>query len=124
MMAITITLHNIEKLVFENSEIRRKLSTYKPLFHSWALSRQSPELKSMGQKTMIEVLEKLTDDDIKVIAEELKDEVKVEKVQHNVVNHYNCLIDKAEKVLNAEPIIKEAFFAYREGDSLYISFWR
>lgn len=124
MMAMTITLHNIENLVLENSEIRRKLVAYKALFHTWALSRQSSSLKSMGQKVAIEILDKLTDKDLAVISEVLGEDVKVEKINHNVVEHYNCLVDKAEKVLNANPIIKEAFFAYREGDALYVSFWR
>ena len=118
-----ITLNNVEKLVFEDSELRRKMPR-QHLFHTWALSKQSPELKAAGQKVMLEFLNTATDEEVNIISEHLKETIVIEKILTNVVEHYNFSLSNAEKVLNAESIIKEAFFLYREGEQLYISFWR
>lgn len=124
MMAKTITLHNIEKLVFEDNELRKIFPLRKNLFHTWALSRQSPDLKAMGQKSILEFLHTVTEEEVKILSDYFGEIVTVEKISTNVVEHYNCLINDAEKVLNAETIIKEAFFVYREGNQLYLSTWR
>lgn len=120
-MCTKITLQNIENLIFENSEIRRKLLNHKTLFYRWTSSRQS-NLKSIRQKIIIELLQKLTDEDLKIISKEIGD-VNIERINHNVAENYSCTIDKAEELLNVN-LIKETFFVYREEESLYLSVWK
>ena len=124
IMIKTINLHNVEKLIFEDSELRKKLTSHKDLFHTWALSKQSPDFKAMGQKAILNFLNLITDQEIKIISEYFNEVVSVEKILTNVVEQYNCLINEAEKMLNTETIIKEAFFVYREGEQFYLSTWR
>ena len=106
IMIKTINLHNVEKLIFEDSELRKKLTSHKDLLHTWALSKQSPDFKAMGQKAILNFLNLITDQEIKIISEYFNEVVSV------------------EKMLNTETIIKEAFFVYREGEQFYLSTWR
>jgi hypothetical protein len=78
----------------------------------------------MGQKVILDFLNTVDGDEVKLLSDYFGEVVVVEKISTNVVEHYNCLIGEAEKTLNAETIIKEAFFVYREGDQLYLSTWR
>ena len=100
------------------------LSFSHKIYLSVALSKQSPDFKAMGQKAILNFLNLITDQEIKIISEYFNEVVSVEKILTNVVEQYNCLINEAEKMLNTETIIKEAFFVYREGEQFYLSTWR
>jgi len=123
-MAITITFQNTDQIVFQDSKLRKLLPDFQQQFQTWALARQTPELKAMGQKAVIDFLSLVEAKHVKIMEEYFNDKVVVDKIDTNVVANHEFHIDEAEKLLNAQPILKEAFFAYREEDRLYISFWR
>lgn len=119
-----ISLQTIEKLIFENHKIRDALPEYKDMFKGWAFSKQSPELKAMGQKILIDLLDKLTDNDLEKINNIYESKFEIEKLKTNITEHYNCSINEAEDNLNAQTIIKDIFFIYREKDLFYLTTWR
>jgi hypothetical protein len=123
-MTITITFQNVEKLVFFNHELKKKLSSFRELFQTWALSQQSPELRPLGQRATIDFCNSVTDEHIGTMQEFFNDAVEVKKINNRIAEHRVYDIAEAEEKLNAEPILKETFFLYREGDQLYISTWR
>jgi len=78
----------------------------------------------MAQKMLIDFVNIVSKEDIKILSDYFKEEVKVERIDPNVVNHMEVSIHEAENYLNSQTILKEALLAYREGEQLYISVWR
>ena len=119
-----ITFQNVEKLVFLDSKLRNLLPDFKNTFNSWGLAIQAPELRGLAQKMLIDFVNKVEDKHLEVISNYFNEEVEVEKIDPNVAKHLEVSIHEAENYLNSNPFVKEAMFAYREGNQLYISVWR
>ena len=124
VMSKIITFQNVEKFVFLNSELRKLLPNLKNIFNSWSLFQKEPSLRPMAQKMLIDFVNIVSKEDIKILSDYFKEEVKVERIDPNVVNHMEVSIHEAENYLNSQTILKEALLAYREGEQLYISVWR
>lgn len=122
-MAKIINFQNVEKLVFFDSKLRKLLPDFKNLFHSWGLAQEAM-IRPIAQKTTIEFLNQLKENHIKILSEYFNEEVKVEKIDSNIVKHIDTTINDAEQLLNSQVILKEMVFAYREDEQLYISLWR
>jgi hypothetical protein len=124
VMAKIITFQNVEKLVFIDSELRKRLLNHKTTFFNWAIVQKEPHLRPIAQKMLIDFVNNVSEEDISILSDYLKEEVKVERIDPNVVNHMETSIHNAENYLNSQTILKEALLAYREGEQLYISVWR
>ncbi len=123
-MALTITFQNVEKLVFQDSVLKQKLSDYNTLFQTYALASQSSDLRPVKQKTLIDFVNNFKDDHLKILTDHFNQEVSVQKIDINVAHHYDFHVDEIESKLNEMRILKEFYFAYREGDQVYLSTWR
>jgi phosphopantetheinyl transferase (holo-ACP synthase) len=123
-MTKIITFQNVEKLVFMDSELKKLLPNFKTIFYNWAIAQKESSLKPMAQKMLIDFVNKVSKEDISVLSDYFHEEVKVEKIDANVVNHMEISIYDAENYLNSQTILKEALLAYREGEQLYLSVWR
>ncbi len=112
-------------MVFFNSELKKLLSDdFQTTFNSWALSQKDPALRAFAQKMLILFVNQVKEKHIKIMSEYFNEEVVVERINTNVATHSEFSIHEAEEKLRSQPILKEAFFAYREGEQLYLSFWR
>lgn len=121
----TINFRNVEKLVFLDSLLRNKLyEDFKTIFNSWGLAIQKPELRGIAQKMLIDFLNLVEDKHVKIMSSYFNEEVEVERIDPNVAKHIELSIHEAQDYLNSNPLVKDAMFAYREGDQLYISIWR
>ncbi len=123
-MTKIITFQNVEKLVFIDSELRKLLPNFKTTFYNWAIAQKESGLRPMAQKMLIDFVNKISKEDISILSDYFHEEVKVEKIDANVVNHMEMSIYNAENYLNSQTILKEALLAYREDEQLYISVWR
>lgn len=120
---ININLQNIEKFIFFDSKLKNLLPDFKGIFDNWAISYRIPELKIMAQRMLIELINKINEDHIQILTRYFKEQVKIERINSNAITHINLSIKEAEEYLN-QSITKNALFAYREGEQLYLSIWR
>lgn len=72
---IKIGLHNIEKIIFNNEEIKSKLLHHKEIFDSWKFSKIFAHFEGLRTRSFIKLIHSISDADIKQISEILKDEV-------------------------------------------------
>ncbi len=120
-----INFLNVEKLVFLDSKLRNLLTpNYKTIFSSWSISQQSPKFRPLGQKMLIDFINSVDELGVKIISEYFNEEVKVERIDPNVVTTWEISIYEAEDLLNSKSFLSEALTVYREDDKLYISTWR
>lgn len=119
-----ITFQNVEKVVFQNYKLKEKLPDYNNLFRTYAFASQHSDLRPISQKSLIDFVNSFKEEHLHILKEHFQEEVEVKKVDLNVAHHYEFQIDEMEKELNKMHILKDFYFAYREGDKVYLSVWR
>lgn len=67
-MTINLDYNNVEEIVFENKRVVASLPQYKHLFDSWLLSKRVTTLKNLGQRSLLDFLETITEDDVEIIS--------------------------------------------------------
>jgi len=97
---------------------------FKDTFNSWALAQKDPVLRPMAQRMLILFVNQVQEKHIKIMSDYFNEEIKVERIDPNVATHMVLNIYEAEEYLKANPVLKEVMYAYREGEQLYLSFWR
>ena len=91
----------------------------------WRLSKISPVFKAMGKKALLDFLNKINQDQEKIIAEKLGEEILIEKLDYLVVKNMELDIEDAELDLNlVSESLYSYFSTYRTKDKLYVTFWR
>ena len=121
---LTIDIKNVEELIFYNKPLRKKLSEFQDLYNQWTLGKQAPTLKFLSQKALMSFLERLKNDHIKILEDHFKEEIKVRAIDYHTVRNHKIPIAEAEKVLCETKGFKDNFCVCRNGNHLYISFWR
>ena len=120
---MNLNLTNIEELVFQNQRVQRLFPNHQNLFNQWKLAKMSPALRALGKRAVLDFLNTLTSNDIKILETHFGDEITLTKVNYNLVSNHSCLLDDAEGVLS-EVQGFVSFAAYRDKDHLYLSCWR
>lgn len=117
---------NIEKLVLLNSEITNVLTNLVDEINQWRFGQLYPKLKPLAQKAKIDILNKLTKNDLNLIQKHLNlPSLDVEKLDYSIIKNHNSTIYEIEKTLNDnDDVLLGNFCFYRNGDSIYISSWR
>lgn len=121
---MNINLQNIEEVIFFNRQVRKLLPDFKNEFGQWDLSKYSPELRSLGKRTLLNVLNQLNDEHLKTLGVYFKEPVTLMKLDHHIVRHSKFKLDDAEKQLNNLDGWIGDLVIYRDKDHLYISNWR
>ena len=55
---VEINIHNIEEVIFNDSNLWKKLPDLRHIRDQWKLSQMSPVLRAMGQKAKLDFLNK------------------------------------------------------------------
>ena len=93
---ITIGLHNIENIIFENENIKKSLPRFKSLFDSWLLSKTMPFLRALGTRSIIQLINQINDEEKKIISDILKTEIYFMEMDLDKIVHYEGKIDDLE----------------------------
>ena len=116
---------NIEKLVLFNSEILNKLPHLANEINQWKLGQINPSLRPMAQKAKLDILNKLSEEDLVIIKNILKtSSLEVEKLNYNLIKNHTSNLFKIETELNDNNFMIGEFCLYRDDNSLYICSWR
>jgi len=120
---ISINPDNIEELIFYDKNVQKLLPHHKPLFDQWQLAQQIPGLRSLGKRTVLGLLNALSGEDIEVLEASFKDDIKIEKIDYNIVKNYKFPLDEIQDRLCE--IDQNGYMAISRGkDHVYICLWR
>lgn len=120
---LKINLNNVEKLLFYNKQAQTLLPEHVFLFDQWKLSRMLPGMRQMSKRSMLQLLDSITTDQIERLSEHFGMPVTIDTIDHQLVKNLNIYIDEAEKVLNESEVFEELSIS-RNGNNIYISSWR
>lgn len=118
-----INIINVEELVFYNNKFWKKMPDLIHLRDQWKLSKISPTLREMGRKALnnflYEIQKKSEDDLLEIFGVE----VTIDRIENRIVKNVEFSID--EEFPNIQPEINyTGFNSYREGNKVFITFWR
>jgi len=122
---IEINIQNVEDVIFNDSNLWKKISDLRHIRDQWKLSKMSPVLKAMGQKAKLDFLnnsKKIHED---IISKHLGTTVTISKIDKNVVKNVELSIEDAELDLNLKSESLYPYFStYLKNKKLKITFWR
>jgi hypothetical protein len=121
---LLLNLDNVEELIFQNREARKLLPEFRQLFDQWKLARMIPSMKNLGRRSVLDFLNSVESSHEKILGSLFGDEVQVDRMAYNIVNNQVFLLDSAEKTLNEGSEWFTNFSLDRDGERLYVCFWR
>lgn len=122
-MKKNLSIKELEDFVFSNKIIQSKLPKYKFLFDGWRIAQSSPSLKSLATRCLLDFSSLVTEEDLKIIKDELNVEVSVPSLAYNHTKFFKTDIDKLEFLLEDVSNYTETVL-YRKGKEIRVLLWR
>jgi hypothetical protein len=122
-MAKNLSIKEVEDFVFSNKIIQSKLEKYKFLFQTYNMALSVPFLHNLKTRTVLEFIDLLDQEDIKIISDTLKKEVQITKPKFSKVKNFNCYIDNLEFLLDDASNYTEVCLS-RKGNNIKVLLWR
>lgn len=120
---IIINFNSAENLIFENKKAQEILPNFRFLFNQWAMGKQMPSLKFLCKRSILDLINSLTDEDIKLLEGFFGEKIEVKKLEYNIVKTLTCKISELSYELERLEW-KGNFSMYRKNDIVYLLFWR
>lgn len=122
-MAKNLSIKEVEDFVFSNKIIQSKLEKYKFLFQTYNMAMSVPFLASLKTRTVLEFMDLLQPEDIKVISEVLQQEVSITKPSFAKVKSFGCYTDNLEFFVDDVSNYTDICLS-RKGDKIKVLLWR
>lgn len=119
----SINLDNVEELLFYDKSVHKLLPEFAHLFSQWILARQSPALRPLGKRSILDLMNSLQDTHLELLSKHFGTLVTIDKLDYRAVKTFAFNIEEAETMLNSI-VGLDNFVVSRDGEQLYISFWR
>lgn len=120
---LTLNLMNVDKIIFQNKQLIDKLPELRAYVDQWSLSVQHPFLRSMGKQAILDFIDKLNENHIRIISEHFNMSVTIDKLNNRLVENHQFKIEELEKELNNFEGFTNIVL-YRNKEQCYISSWR
>lgn len=117
-----INLQNIEEIIFLDKKVQEQLPEYRYLFDQWNLAHRVSGLKQMAKHSALELMNGLGEVQLEKLQKYFGKPVFVNKLNNNLVDHYDCNIDDHERL--CEFTEYGGLSLFRKGDELKFTFWR
>lgn len=117
-----INFKNIENIIFYDTELQKKLPEFRHLFDQWRLSHVIPGMKQSGQRSVLELLNTLSSDSIKILEEHFQEDVIIDKLNYKLVENYESCIENCEEICQFTEFVEIA--ATRNKENVKLTFWR
>lgn len=121
-----LNFSNVEELIFRNEDVQRLLpSHFSGMFEQWKLGVRFPMLKQLGKTALLDFLSQLEDEHIEVLEEYFCERITVERLNYNIVENLVIPLSETETCERLNKILGfNNLSMWRDGESLYLSFWR
>ena len=118
-----INLQNIEGLIFRDKKVQKLLFDFNQQFNQYLLATKVPGLRSLGKRSVIDVLNNLREEHIVKLREYFNTEITIDRIDYHIVKNYNSDISELESNLCDFQGFQDLCL-YRKDNQIYISFWR
>ena len=118
-----ISYKDIEDTIFSNPIIHKDLPQYKNLFDSYALSRMSPSLRNLGQRSILLFMNSVTIEECKIISKILGYQIKIKKMEFDLIKDIVGDTNNIEFGLNQIDDYNE-LVVYRKKDEVKVLCWK
>lgn len=121
---VLINLQNIEELIFLDNMVRTLLPDLRHIFDQWLLSKRVPTLRSLRLRSLMDMLNSLTNEHIRKLEEYYQDSLALDKIDYHIVRNVTLPLSfNADKELS-DFVGYSNFIIGRDEEQVYISFWR
>lgn len=122
-MVKNLSIKEVEDFVFSNKIIQFKLEKYKFLFQTYNMALSVPFLQHLKTRTVLEFIDLLDEEDIKVISDILKKEIQITKPKFSKVKNFACYTENLEFLLDDASNYTEVCLS-RKGNNIKVLLWR
>ena len=121
---VLLNLQNIEELIFLDNMVRTLLPDLRHIFDQWLLSKRVPTLRSLRLRSLMDMLNSLSNEHIRKLEEYFQDSLALDKIDYHIVRNVTLPLSfNADKELS-DSVGYSNFAISRNGDQVYICFWR
>lgn len=119
-----LSVANVEQAVFHDKKLQGKLPQHAPLFKQWAWGYQNPAMRHLCRRSALDLLDRLTPDDVATIAAHVGEPVEVKKLNTRLVDGLAADPDTLGEQLAAKGLIGWNLAIHRSKDSVDVTAWR
>ena len=121
---IVINLLNVENLIFMDTKLRALLPDLCHIFDQWLIAQRIPYLRSIRRRSLIDLLNNLSDEHVAILEEYFQDSLILAKIDYHIVRNLTVPITEIERELNRLDSMFQNLSISRDEGSLYISMWK
>lgn len=119
---VALSLKNIESILFNNKKLTEQFPEFKHYFDQWKLSKQHSFLKNVGMQAVIDLMNNLNDNHLKIIEDFYNMKFKVIKLNNRLVNNFEFEVDSCIDDLSDLPVIANICL-HRNKEKIFITTW-
>lgn len=117
-----INILNVENLIFYDKEVWKLMPDLIHLRDQWRVSKMSPMLRAMGKKALNDFLLQAKKYE-KTLSERFGKNVTIDRIENRVVKNIEFSVN--EEFPDIDPEIDfSGISTHREGDKVFLTFWR
>lgn len=120
---IELNLNNVEELVFFEKEFADFIPDFRQYYDQWRLSRMTPALRPIGNKSLIDFLCNITELQKEKIEEKFGEKIIIDAPNTKIIKFFETNCDSLEELLNKINVHGYHRF-YRKGNKIFITIWR
>ena len=117
-----INLQNIEELIFFDKKIHVLFPEFRHFFDQWQLGQRIPGMKTLGQRSVLELLNSIDEIRIRKLEEYFLDTIIVDKINYHLTACHDWQIDEENDLCKLSGY--RDFCVHRDKDRVHVTFWR
>lgn len=118
---IVLNFQNIEDLVLKNKKIISEIKDLRHITEQWLLTYRLPFMKNLRKQCVIDLLNSLNDDHVKIIENHLEDTIVISRLDRDISKNLECDLNDI-KIGDVSEF--QNFTLSRDSDKMYFTFWR
>lgn len=120
---MNLNLQNFEEIILYDPEIKKLFPELRHYFDQWALGTRIPGLRTLAQRSKIELFQVLDSEHRKILEEYFGKPVYFDKLSDKLCMHTEMVLKDSENEWCQFTGFNE-MTAYRNADKIYVTFWR
>ena len=120
--AISLSMANIEKLLFEDYKAWKSMPEMKRFRDQWSISKMSPSLRPTGLAAMVDFLSSAGPEQEKALSEYFGRAVTIDNYDRRCVANMEFEADLPPDMNDMSAYT--GFGCFRRGSKVYVTFWR